>query len=314
MIAEKLIIDCDPGQDDAVMLFLALAAPELFDILGITTVAGNVPLIKTQRNARIICDIAQRPDIKVFAGCKKPLKRKLITAEKIHGIEGIDGAPVYEPNHVLEDDHAVDFIINTLKNAKENEITLVPTGPLTNIALALSKEPSIKKNIKQIVLMGGSMREGGNVTPSAEFNIYVDPDAAEIVFSCCKPIIVIPLDVTHKVITNKERIKNFESINNSSSQIIYNILNYHNIHDKNKYSNIGGPLHDPCTIAYLIDPSNFVGKKVNLSVETKSLLTLGETVVDFWNITKKQKNIFWIYDVDANKVFSLIYKYIARLP
>ena len=167
MNKRKLIIDCDPGQDDAVMLLLALACPDEFDILGITTVAGNVPLDLTQRNARIMCELAGRTDVPVFAGCDKPMRHELITAENVHGKTGIDGVAVYEPAMPLQDQHAVDFIIDTLLGANNDSITLVPTGPLTNIGEAMSRQPAILPKIREIVLMGGAMREGGNTTPSA---------------------------------------------------------------------------------------------------------------------------------------------------
>jgi len=192
MIKRKIIIDCDPGQDDAVMLLLALACPDEFDILGITTVAGNVPLKLTERNARIMCELAGRTDVPVYAGCKKPMRRELITAENVHGKTGIDGVDVYDPTMPLQDQHAVDFIIETLLKAEKNSVTLVPTGPLTNIGQAIHQQPDILPKIEQIVLMGGAMREGGNTTPCAEFNILEDPDAAQIVLHCGRPLTIVP--------------------------------------------------------------------------------------------------------------------------
>ena len=177
MAARPILIDCDPGQDDAVMLLLAFASPGELEILGVTTVAGNVPLALTERNARLMCELGGRADVKVFAGCSRPLVRALVTAEDVHGRTGIDGFDIYDPAHPLQAQHAVDFIVETLMAAADDSITFVPTGPLTNIAAALVKEPRIAPKIQEIVLMGGAMREGGNVTPSAEFNIYVDPHA-----------------------------------------------------------------------------------------------------------------------------------------
>ena len=175
----KIIIDCDPGQDDAVALFLALASSDELDLLGITAVCGNVPLELTQRNARLMCDIAGCNDMLVYAGCATPMRRPLLTAEMIHGKTGINGIEVFEPKTPLQSEHAVDYIISTLLNAEDDSITLVPVGPLTNIGVAIEREPAILPKIEQIVLMGGAMREGGNRTPSAEFNILVDPAAAE---------------------------------------------------------------------------------------------------------------------------------------
>ena len=315
MIRKKdIIIDCDPGQDDAVMLLLAFGAPENLNILGITTVAGNVGLLKTSRNARIISEIGGRHDIKIFSGCNKPLIQNLVTAEHVHGMEGIDGAPIYEPAIQLQKEHGVDFIISTLISASENSITLVPTGPLTNIALALSREPKISRKIKEIILMGGAMREGGNTTPSAEFNIYVDPHAADIVFRCGRPITVMPLDVTHQVITSKQRTQEIGQLGNKVGKIVQSMLEFYNRFDKEKYGTDGGPLHDPCTIAYLLQPEIFTGKKVNLTVEIQSELTLGSTSVDFWNITNRPKNVNWIYKVDSDAFFKLLIKKLSTLP
>jgi purine nucleosidase len=186
--SHRIIIDCDPGQDDAVNLFLAMSSPDELEILGITTVAGNVPLELTELNARLICDIAGRDDIGVFAGCSRPMIRDLVTAEQVHGATGINGIDVTKPVHPLREQHAVDFIVETLKSAADDSITLVPTGPLTNVATAFSRAPEILPKVRQIVMMGGAMRESGNISPSAEFNILVDPDAADIVFNCGRPI------------------------------------------------------------------------------------------------------------------------------
>ncbi len=195
-MARKIIIDCDPGQDDAVALFLAFASPDEFDLLGITTVGGNVPLELTSRNARLMCDIAGRQDVPVFAGCAEPMVRPLMTAEMVHGATGINGIDVFEPETPLQSDHAVDYIIRTLLAADDASVTLVPMGPLTNVAVRPSTESQrVLPKVEQIVLMGGAMREGGNRTPSAEFNILVDPDAADIVFKCGRPITQMGLDV-----------------------------------------------------------------------------------------------------------------------
>ena len=177
----KIIIDTDPGQDDAVAILLALASPEL-EVLGITAVAGNVPLALTQKNARKICELAGKPETKVFAGAVHPLVRQLVTAEYVHGSTGLDGPDLPEPTMPLQDKHAVDFIVETLMSEPPGSVTLCPLGPLTNIALAITMEPRIVPRIAGIVLMGGGFFEGGNTTPAAEFNIYVDPHAADVVF------------------------------------------------------------------------------------------------------------------------------------
>ena len=303
---EKIIIDCDPGQDDAVALFLAMASPDELDILGITTVAGNVPLELTQRNARIICDIAGNHDLSVYAGCSRPMLLDLVTAENVHGMSGLDGVDIYEPIRTIKKTHAIDFIVETLKAASDNSITLVPTGPLTNIAMAMIKEPSISKNIKQIVLMGGAMQEGGNLSPSAEFNILVDPHAAHVVFDSGLPIIVMSLDVTHQVLTTKERVAKIRKINNPVAQATVGMLQFFARYGSAKYGFDGAPLHDPCTIAWLLKPDLFQGKPCHVSIETGSKLTMGHTAVDFWGVTNAMPNVTWMHTVDADGFYVLL--------
>lgn len=302
----KLIIDCDPGQDDAVMLLLAMTCHEELDICGITTVAGNVPLDLTQRNARIICELAERPDIPVFAGCDKPLRRPLITAENVHGKTGIDGVEIYQPKHALQSLNAVDFIIETLLGSADNSVTLVPTGPLSNIGSAMRKNVGILTKIKEIVLMGGAMREGGNTTPSAEFNMLVDPDAAKIVLQCGRPITIVPLDVSHQALISQKRIEEIRSLNTRVATAIVGMMEFFNRFDTQKYGTEGAPLHDPCTIAYLLNPGLFKGKMCNVEIETESALTLGHTAVDFWYVSKRPVNANWLYAVDADGFFQLL--------
>jgi len=204
-MTQQIIIDTDPGQDDAVAILLALASPEL-ELLGITTVAGNVPLAFTSRNARIVCELAGRRDVKVFAGADKPLARPLVTAEHVHGKTGLDGPVLPAPSMALQPGHAVDFIIETLLSRPAGTVTLCPLGPLTNIALALQREPRIAARIRRIVMMGGGFFEGGNITPTAEFNFYVDPEAAALVFGAGVPITMLPLDCTHRALTTRARV------------------------------------------------------------------------------------------------------------
>jgi purine nucleosidase len=306
MDKRKIIIDCDPGQDDAVMLLLALACPDEFEILGITAVAGNVPLELTQRNARIMCELAGRSEVPVYAGCEKPMRHELITAENVHGKTGIDGVEIYQPDMPLQDGHAVDFLIATLLDAKDNSITLVPTGPLTNIAQALSKQPRILPKIREIVLMGGAMREAGNTTPSAEFNILEDPDAAQIVMHCGRPLTIVPLDVTHQVLVSRQRIEQFRQLKTPVGDAIVGMMEFFNRFDSEKYGSEGAPLHDPCTIAYLLKPQLFEGKICNVEIETGSALTRGHTAVDFWGVTDRVRNANWLYKVDADGFFALL--------
>jgi len=306
MNRRKIIIDCDPGQDDAVMLLLALACPDEFDILGITTVAGNVPLDLTQRNARIMCELAGRTDVPVYAGCNKPMKHELITAENVHGKTGIDGVEVYEPSMPLQDQHAVDFIIETLLAADDNSVTLVPTGPLTNIGQAISREPDILPRIREIVLMGGAMREAGNTTPSAEFNILEDPDAAQIVMHCGRPVTIAPLDVTHQALVSRKRIEQIRALDSPVGTAVVGMMEFFNRFDSEKYGSDGAPLHDPCTIAYLLKPELFEGKLCNVEIETGSRLARGHTAVDFWGVTDRVRNANWLYKIDADGFFELL--------
>ena len=312
MTPRPIIIDCDPGQDDAVALLLAMASPDELNLLGITTVAGNVPLALTERNARMMCDIADREDMPVFAGCAEPLVRAGITAEYIHGETGIDGIDVFEPRTPLQKLHAVDFIIDTLIADDTRQVTLVPTGPLTNIAAALDRTPGIAERIDEIVIMGGAMREGGNRTPSAEFNIMADPHAADIVLSSGVPIIMMGLDVTHQVLSTEARVARIRALNNPVADATAGMLSFFHRYDTEKYSSQGTPLHDPCTVAYLLQPDLFKTKLCNVSVETESELTIGHTAVDFWHVTDKPRNVNWAFDVDADGFYDLLTDRLAR--
>lgn len=311
MSGRPIIIDCDPGQDDAVNLLLALSSPDELDVLAITTVAGNVPLELTERNTRQICDIAGRTDMPVYAGCDRPMRRPLLTAEKVHGNTGIDGIEIVEPVTPLRDGHAVDFIIEAL-GAAEAPVTLVPTGPLTNIGTAIAREPAILGSVAEIVLMGGAMREGGNHSPSAEFNILVDPDAADIVFRCGRPVTVFGLDVTHQVLATEERRARIRAIGNPAGQATAGMLDFFNRHDTAKYGSLGAPLHDPCTVAWLLKPGLFAGKRCNLAVETVSALTMGHTAVDFWQVTERPHNVTWMHSVDADGFYALLVERLER--
>ena len=311
MAPRKIIIDCDPGQDDAVALFLAMGSPDELDVLGITTVAGNVPLALTQRNARMMCDIAGRTDMRVFAGCDKPMILDPITAEYIHGSTGIDGVDVFEPETPLQDMHAVDFIVETLRHAGKETITLVPTGPMTNIAMALQRDPGIVGAVERVVSMGGAMREGGNRSPSAEFNILVDPHAADIVYRCGRPVTAMGLDVTHQVLSTRERVARIRGVGNPVAVATADMLSFFHRYDTKKYGSEGAPLHDPCTIAWLLRPELFRTRACNLSVETGSELTLGHTAVDFWHVTDRPCNVDWAHEVDAEGFYDLLIEKLA---
>ena len=309
----KIIIDTDPGQDDAFAILLALASPENVEVLGVTAVAGNVGLNWTERNARIICELAGKPEVRVFAGCDRPLKRKLVTAEHVHGKTGLDGPVMIEPTMALQKAHAVDFIIETLREEPSGTVTLCPLGPLTNIATAFQRAPDIVGRVQQIVLMGGGCFEGGNITPVAEFNIYVDPEAADIVFRAGAPLVVMPLDVTHKAVTTRARVEAFRALGTNVGRVAAEWADFFERFDMEKYGSDGAPLHDPCVIAYLIAPELFKGRHVNVMIETGSELTMGMTVADWWGVTDRPANALFIGDVDAVGFFGLLTERLGRL-
>ena len=309
----KIIIDTDPGQDDAVAILLALASPEEIELLGITCVAGNVPLPLTAKNARIVCELAGRHEVKVFAGCDRPMQRKLVTAEHVHGKTGLDGIDLPDPVMPLQDGHAVDFIIDTLRREPEGSVTLVPIGPLTNIATAFERAPDIIARVAEIVLMGGAYFEVGNITPAAEFNIYVDPEAAAIVFGAGVKLTVMPLDVTHKALTTRARVEAFRALPGKVGPAVASWTDFFERFDKEKYGSEGAPLHDPCTIAWLLKPELFSGRFINVEIETGSELTLGMTVADWWRVTERPANATFIGDIDADGFFTLLTERLARL-
>jgi len=308
-----IIIDTDPGQDDAVAILLALASPE-FEVLGITTVAGNVPLALTEKNARKVCELAGRPDVKVYAGAVRPMLRSLVTAESVHGKTGLDGPVLPEPRMPLQQQHGVDFIIDTLMNRNAGTVTVCALGPLTNIGLALVREPRIASRIARIVAMGGGFFEGGNTTPAAEFNIYVDPHAARLVFEAGIPITLIPLDCTHQALTTAARIGKFRKLPNRSGPAVAAMLDFYERFDEQKYGTEGGPLHDPCVIAWLLKPELFEGRLVNVAIECESELTMGMTVFDWWHVSGRTPNATVLRNVDADRFFDLLAGRIARLP
>jgi len=309
---QKIIIDTDPGQDDALAILLAFGSPEL-EVLGITAVAGNVPLKLTQLNARKICELANRAETKVFAGAIRPLVRQLVTAEEVHGKTGLNGPDLPEPKMQLQKGYAVDYIIDTLMREEKGTITLCALGPLTNIAMALIREPKIAPRIKELVLMGGGFFEGGNVTPAAEFNIYVDPQAADVVLKAGIPTVIMPLDVTHKALTTSKRVDAIRALDTKVSKAVVELLEYFERFDEQKYGTDGGPLHDPCVIAYLLKPDLFQGRRCNVSVEMASELTMGMTVVDWWGVAKRPKNAMVMRDIDADAFFDLLTERLGRL-
>jgi len=309
-----IIIDADPGQDDAIAILFALAANDRLDIRAITTVAGNVGIDLTSRNARIVLDWANRTEVPVYAGCPRPLVRDLVTAQSIHGKEGLEGVPLHEPKIQLAKDHAVEFLMNTLRVVPERSVTICAIGPLTNLAATLVQAPDVKRGIKEIVMMGGAYFKRGNITPTAEFNVYVDPHAAAVVFESGLPITVLPLDVSHKVLTTTARVERIKNLGNRAGRLIAQILTAYERHEIEKFDSEGGPLHDPCVIGYLLEPELFSGRRVNVAVEIYSALTLGETVVDWNRVTERPPNALWINNVDADGFYSLLTETLACLP
>lgn len=308
-----IIIDTDPGQDDAIAILAALAAPEL-EVLGIAAVAGNVPLELTARNARIICELAGRPDVPVFAGCDRPLRRDLVTAEHVHGKTGIDGADLPDPTMALQPQHAVDWMVETLLAADEREITLCPVGPLTNVAAALEAAPEAAQSIREIVCMGGGFFTGGNTTPVSEFNVYVDPDAAQAVLHCGAPVTMLPLDVTHKALMTDAWIEQVRSLGSRTGLAAAGMMSFYERYDVDKYGTTGSPLHDPNVIAYMLNPDLYRGRHCNVEVEVDSPLTAGMTVVDWWGVTDRPPNCRFITEVDSEGFYALLLDLLARLP
>jgi len=295
-----------------VAILLALASPEL-NVLGLTVVAGNVPLPLTMKNALKICELAGKTETSVYAGASRPLVRPLVTAEYVHGKTGLNGPDLPEPTMALQKENAVDFIIRTIMERPEKDITICALAPLTNIALALIKEPAIAIRIREIVLMGGGQFEGGNTTPAAEFNIYVDPHAAKTVFEAGIPLVVMPLDVTHKALTTRKRVDELRKVATNVCNATADLLDFFERYDEEKYGTDGGPLHDPNVIAYLLEPDIYSGRHINVEIETSSELTMGMTVADWWRVTDRPANAFFVRDLDADRFFDLLIERLARL-
>jgi purine nucleosidase len=308
-----IIIDTDPSPDDAVAFLVALASPEELEVLAITTVAGNVPVSLTAKNARKALELAKRTEIPVYAGAAAPLVRKLVTAEHVHGRTGFDGYDLPEPVTPLAAGFAPEAIVDLVMQRGPGEVTLCCLAPLTNIALALAKEPCLAKHLREIVIMGGAFSEGGNITPAAEFNIFVDPEAAARVLDCGAPIAMIPLDCTHQALTTKSRLDRLCAIGTPVAEAFYHLLKFNKIFDEQKYGWEGGPLHDATVIAYLLAPAIFAGRAVNVTVECGSALTLGMTVVDWWSVLGKPANVKCLREIDADRYFDLVIERLARL-
>ena len=312
----QVILDCDPGHDDAVAILLAVAASEQLKLLGLTIVGGNVPLKLTTENALRVLALANRTDIPVYAGCPRPLVRQIVTAEHVHGASGLDSASgelLALPDTPVAEEHAVNFLIDTIRAAPDGSVTLVATGPLTNVAAAIAMAPDIVQRLERLVIMGGANHEPGNITPAAEFNIYVDPHAAKIVFdSGIKPV-VFGLDITHKMLITPTRLAAIASQGGRVGQPVADFLDFFNQYDTSKYDWNGAPLHDPCTIAWLIDPTLFTGREMAVDIDIAEGPNLGRTVADWYDVTDKPSNALIITDGDSDRFFDLIVKHLARI-
>ena len=309
----RIIIDTDPGLDDAVAILFALAAVDELEVLGIVTVAGNLPLFETERNARRICTLAGRPELPIYAGCERPLLRPLATADRIHNDPRLE-AVLPEAAMPLQAQHGVDFLIETLRSADLSTITLCALGPLTNIAMALVKAPEVVGKVCELVVMGGACFQLGNVTPAAEFNIHVDPHAAAIVIDSGIPITMIPLDVTHQLITTEPRLAALQGLPYRCGKAVAELLAVFERNRRAKFGERAKALHDPAVIGYLLRPDLYDGREVNVVIETDSPLTVGMTVVDWWGVTGRPVNARFLNTVDADGFYSLLTEKLGSLP
>lgn len=308
----SIIFDCDPGVDDAFALFLAFASPDELDLLAITTVAGNVEAALTARNARIIRQLAGREDVPVYAGAETPLARPPIVASHFHGESGLGNLPVFEPTLGDASGHAASFIVDTVMSRPAGTVSMAVTGPMTNLALALELSPKIAERLGEVVVMGGARREGGNITASAEYNIYADPHAADVVFSSGCRIATLGLDATHQVRATPERVEAIRALDSVAARSVADLLDFSVDVEKRLVGGDSPPLHDPCTIAYLLAPELFTAVPVDLRVETGSMLTIGHTAVEFRLPEGFEASTRWVTHVDHEAVFALMLERLAR--
>ncbi|MEW4272564.1 nucleoside hydrolase [Priestia megaterium] len=310
MKKRKIIMDCDPGHDDAIAIILAAARPEL-DILAITTVSGNAEIEKTTVNALKVCDLVFLHNVVVSKGASEPLIRTRENAPSIHGDSGLDG-PEFPPlSRSWSEEHGVDTIIRMVKES-EGPVTLLPTGPLTNIALALMKAPEMKEDIEEIILMGSGTF--GNWTPTAEFNIWADPEAAKKVFDSGIPLVVMGLDITHQAVATDDVINQVMNIDNNVAKKVGELLAFFKSAYKETFGFNGPPVHDVLTVAYCVAPELFTLKEVNIVVETRGEYTAGTTSVDLLGVTGRKPNAkfgltldvdaFWNLMIEALKTYS----------
>ncbi|TFW12226.1 nucleoside hydrolase [Brevundimonas intermedia] len=304
MSIQSLIIDCDPGVDDAVALFLAFAAPEL-NLLAVTTVGGNVPGALTQRNARIVRQIAGREDVPVHGGAERPLKRPPAGAGAFHGPEGLGDLEPFQPTGIVGDGPAANAIVDLVMSRPQGSVAVAVMGPMTNLALAMRRERRLADWLGPVVIMGGARSEGGNITPSAEFNIWADPDAAAVVFGSGCEVIALGLDATHQVRATEDRIAAIEAIDSEAARTTASMLRFSQRVEREVVGWDSAPLHDPCTIAWLIRPDLFETRPCRIEVETTSELTRGHTAVEF-RVDPATARHRWATAADGQGVFDLI--------
>jgi inosine-uridine nucleoside N-ribohydrolase len=306
-VSSKIVIDCDPGHDDAIAILLALASPEV-ELVGVTTVAGNQTLDKTTRNALVTLEVGGRGDIPVAAGADAPLSRELRTAAHVHGESGLDGPELAEPRAQPVAEHAVDFLAEVI----DGGTVLVPTAPLTNLALLLERHPEVRGRIEHIVWMGGAIGEG-NVTPAAEFNAFVDPEAAAVVFASGIPITMIGLDVTHQALFTRAHAERLREAGRAG-RFVAELSDFFQRFHERSYGFEGSPIHDAMAVAHVIDPTLVTTRRANVAVETSSELCDGRTVVDLRGVTGRPENADVGVDVDAERFLELLVSRIASLP
>lgn len=309
MPKQKIILDCDPGHDDAVAIMLAAANPGI-ELLGITVIAGNQTLGKTTRNACRVLQWIGREDIPVYPGCSRPIIRAPRAAGDIHGDTGLDGPVFPELTKFPEDEHAVGFMIKTLMES-DGDVIAVTTGPMTNLAMAMRMEPAITDKIKRIVLMGGAYANG-NVTPAAEYNIWADAEAAYICFTSGRPITMIGLDVTRKVLCYPEIVERMAALNTPASRLFTDLMGHYCRTQKKVFGFDGGPLHDPVTIASIIDPELVTTKPMNAEVEIRSTSSYGRTNCDYFDYLGRPATADVGIDIDAERFWDIIEEELAR--
>jgi purine nucleosidase len=309
----KIIIDTDPGQDDAFAILFALGSPAELEVTGITTVGGNVPLARTSQNALKVLELAGRPDVPVYAGCPGPMVKKLMTAEYVHGETGLDGAVLPEPAATLQAEHAVNFLVRAIMDAPAGELTVCTLGPMTNLAMAIIMEPRIIPRLREVLLMGGGFFRGGNATPAAEFNIFVDPHAAHVVFDSGAPITMCPIDCTYTAEMTVEWLGKLRATGRRAAIEAANMADFYRQYGSHKFPTTARPIHDACVTGYLLAPHLYEQRLCHVSIDIVSPETIGMTVVDWWHVTGRRKNCTVLGRIDAAAFFALMLERIGTL-